>query len=107
MLAKVNFPPFFNFTRVHKILIAARLVFVGDFSWFRGRDGGVLFALVLHKIQDRYTQDQDKTRLVYKFQEILSKLKTLENIDELIFYYGHRPKKECFRKRSSPLNITI
>ena len=57
--------------------------------------------------QDRYTQDQDKTRLVYKIQEILSKLKTLENIDELIFYYGHRPKKECFRKMSSPLNITI
>ena len=59
----------------------------------------------MHKIQDfqescldRYTQDQDqdqdqdksrytqvqyKTRLVYKIQEILSKLKTLENIDEL------------------------
>ena len=63
--------------------------------------------LVLKARQDRYTQDQDKTRLVYKIQEILSKLKTLENIDELIFYYGHRPKKECFRKMSSPLNITI
>ena len=66
--------------------------------------------VVLNKIQDFQESClafKIKTRLVYKIQEILSKLKTLENIDELIFYYGHRPKKECFRKMPSPLNITI
>ena len=54
--------------------------------------------LVLLSRQDRYTQDQDKTRLVYKIQEILSKLNTLENIDELIFFTDIVQKKNVSAK---------
>ena len=69
-----------------------------------------------YKFQDKTVIPKIKTktrplysRLVYKIQEILSGHKSLENIDELIFCYGNRPKKEYFTKclHSRPLNITV
>ena len=38
------------------------------------------------------------SRLVYKIQEMLSRIKSIENIDELIFCYGNRPKKDISQK---------
>ena len=81
---------------------------LGNFFKFRPKNLRVppsrpskLDNLVLHKIQDfqdRYTQDQDQDQDQDKIQVILSRLKSFENIDELIFCYEHRPKKKYFRK---------